>query len=99
MTWPVFFSIQRQMKEDHDVISVDDQMSLRGSYQRQAPFISAHIDSQIRLPVRHIGYTNLLSATQGRVTHTLCSSHSSTSDSVNMLCPVSPRSVAVEPLG
>lgn len=44
VTWPVFFSIQRQMKEDHDVISVDDQMTLRGSYQQQAPFISAHID-------------------------------------------------------
>lgn len=44
MTWPVFFSIERQMKEDHDVISVDDQMTLRGSYQQQAPFIPAHLD-------------------------------------------------------
>lgn len=44
MAWPVFFSIQRQMKEDHDVISEDDQVTLRGSYQLQASFISAHID-------------------------------------------------------
>lgn len=37
VTWQVFFSIQRQMKEDHDVSSEDDQMTLGGSYQWRAP--------------------------------------------------------------
>lgn len=60
VAWPVFFSIQRQMKEDHDVISEDDQVTLRGSYQLQASFISAHIDWQIMLPVQCIRYSNLL---------------------------------------
>lgn len=44
MAWPVFFFIQSQMKEDHDAISGDDQVTLRGCYQRQTPFIFAHID-------------------------------------------------------
>lgn len=41
VTWLVFFSIHRQMKEDHDVI-FDDQMTLQGSYQQKAPFISVY---------------------------------------------------------
>lgn len=44
VTWPVFFSIQKAMKEDHDVIYADDQMTLKGSYLQQAPIITAHID-------------------------------------------------------
>lgn len=60
VAWPVFFSIHRQMKEDHDVISKHDQVTFRGSYQRQAPFISAHIYRQIGLPVPCIGDTYLL---------------------------------------
>lgn len=44
VTWPVFFSIQRQMKEDHDVSSEDDQMTLGGAYRRTAPFITVDID-------------------------------------------------------
>ena len=85
MTWPVFFSILKEMKEDHDVINAD-QMTLRVSYQQQAPFISAHIDCHIGLPVKCIGYTNLLSATLDHVIHTLWWSHSSTLVSINMPC-------------
>lgn len=44
MTWPVFVSFQKELKEDHDVMYADDQMTLKGSYPQQAPFISAHID-------------------------------------------------------
>lgn len=59
------------MKEDHDVISEDDQMTLTGSYRPLAPFMSAHIDWQIELPVQRKGYTKLLSVTLEHVTHTL----------------------------
>lgn len=60
VTWLVFFSIQRQMKEDHDVSSEDDQMTLGGSYQWTAPFITVDIYWQLGLPARRKGYTKLL---------------------------------------
>lgn len=44
VAWLVFVSIHKGMKEDHDVIYADDQMTFRGSYQQQAAFISTHAD-------------------------------------------------------
>lgn len=67
VTWPVFFSIQRQMKEDHDVSSEDDQMTLGGSYRWTAPFITVDIDWQLGLPARRKGYTELLYVARERV--------------------------------
>lgn len=43
------FPFGEQMKEDHDVSSEDDQMTLGGSYQRR-----------LGLPGRRKGYTKLL---------------------------------------
>lgn len=82
VTWPVFFSIWRQMKEDHDVSSENDQMTLGGSYQWTAPFITVDTDWQLGLPAQRKGYIELL-----YVARELVAGHSWWSHS-KPVCPV-----------
>lgn len=70
------------MKEDHDVSSEDDQMTLGGSYQWTVPFITVDIDWQLGSSARRKGYTELLYVARERV-----AGHSWWSNSA-LVCPV-----------